>query len=151
MNAATRSNGPVSLDANQATITTATVTIRTLRVNNKQLTQATFRQLPVRKLIDMQGPELKGTIWGWVNFTPPGCRDRDTQFIVQIGEELCRCPFRHSRAGTHPTRPGKVDFFDGDSDMNYQFSIDREDAEAYAKRWNELMARVEGPQLFIAV
>ena len=95
MSTATKQNPLLALDANQATISTATVTIRTLRVNNKQLTQATFRQLPTRKLIDEEDLEILGTIWGWVNYNPGrGDSSQCTQFIAQFGEELCRCPFR---------------------------------------------------------
>jgi hypothetical protein len=98
MSTATK-NGLLALDAASATITTASVTIRTLRVGTKQLTQAVFRQLPSRNLVDSEKVELKGTVWGWVNFTPADEKpkaeydDVPTQFVAQFGEELCRCPF----------------------------------------------------------
>jgi ribonuclease HI len=84
---------PIALEAAQASITTATVTIKTLRVNSRQLTQSTFRQLPTQQLVDEATPSLLGTVWGWVNYKPPGDAENTTQFVVQFGERLCRCPF----------------------------------------------------------
>jgi hypothetical protein len=85
---------PIALEAAQASITTATVTIKTLRVNSRQLTQSTFRQLPTQQLVDENTtPSLLGTVWGWVNYKPPGDAENTTQFVVQFGERLCRCPF----------------------------------------------------------
>jgi hypothetical protein len=84
---------PIALEAAQASITTATVTIKTLRVNSRQLTQSTFRQLPMQQLVDEAIPSLLGTVWGWVNYKPPGDAENTTQFVVQFGERLCRCPF----------------------------------------------------------
>jgi hypothetical protein len=89
----TKQNDLLALDANQATISTATVTIRTLRVNNKQLTQATFRQLPVCELIDENKLEVLGVVWGWVNYAPTAQSSQTRQFVAQFGDELCRCPF----------------------------------------------------------
>jgi hypothetical protein len=83
---------PISLEASQASITTATVTIKVLQVNSRQLTQSTFRQLPKRNLIDPETLEILGVIWGWVNYTPAGDFPPHTQFVAQFGKELCRCP-----------------------------------------------------------
>ena len=84
---------PVTLQASSALITTASVTIRSLRVNDRQLTESIFRQLPKRTLVDTEEVKLLGDdIWGWVNYDP----DRspaDRQFVVQFGGILCRCPF----------------------------------------------------------
>ena len=55
MSTATKNgNGLLALDASAATITTARVNIRTLRVGSKQLTQSVFRQLPARNLVDVE-------------------------------------------------------------------------------------------------
>jgi hypothetical protein len=35
---------------------------------------------------------LFGTVWGWFNYDPDSDRD-NTQFDVQFGDALCRCPF----------------------------------------------------------
>ena len=53
---------PIALEAAQASITTATVTIKTLRVNSRQLTQATFRQLPGPMLVDFTNFEILGSL-----------------------------------------------------------------------------------------
>jgi len=85
-------NDHVALQASSASITTASVTIRTLRVNDHQLTQSIFKQLPKRVLIDTRTVDLLGDVWGWVNYDP----DRsptNRQFVVQFGAILCRCPF----------------------------------------------------------
>ena len=40
--------GPIELGASQASISTAIVSIKTIQVNNRQMTQSVFRQLPKR-------------------------------------------------------------------------------------------------------
>jgi hypothetical protein len=83
--------GLIALEAASAEILTASVTIKTLRVDSRQLTMGTFRQLPKRKLVHEGTVELLGTVWGHVNYHPDGDHDH-RQFVVQFGEELCRCP-----------------------------------------------------------
>lgn len=92
-----KNNGIVALNSTEATITTATITIKALKVNNRQLTQAVFRQLPERKLIDESKPELIGLPWGWVNYQA-GDMAPGRQFVVQFGTSLARCPVRMGRA-----------------------------------------------------
>jgi hypothetical protein len=84
---------PIALEAAQASITTATVTIKTLRVNSRQLTLATFRQLPAETLVDQEEIKLLGTTWGWVNYHPYPGEAGKTQFVAQFGDRLCRAPF----------------------------------------------------------
>src|SRR5208282_14191 len=84
---------PISLEASQASITTATVTIKVLQVNSRQLTQSPFRQLPVETLVNETEVKLLGTVWGWVNYAPAGSPDSATQFVAQFGDRLCRSPF----------------------------------------------------------
>ena len=57
--------GIVALQVSEATVSTVTVTIKALKINNRQLTQAVFRQLPERSLIDAENVELLGLPWGW--------------------------------------------------------------------------------------
>ncbi len=83
----------IALEASQASITTATVTIKALRVNSRQLTQSTFRQLPEEPLVDESEVRLLGIVWGWVNYQPPGSPANCTQFVAQFGDRLCRSPF----------------------------------------------------------
>jgi hypothetical protein len=146
-------NEPIIFRAESASITTVSVTIRSLRIDNRQLTQSVFRQLQERPLIDIEEPKLLGTIWGWVNYNP------DThywgrQFIVQFDQELYRCPF--------PIRYSDVVMkimsrYDGDFAFIHAIKdIDRlqwllENVEDYAIEWDSLMCRLENiPQLFIA-
>jgi hypothetical protein len=84
--------GLLALEAATAEITTASVTIKTLRVNSRQLTRGTFRQLQRRPLVDEDKVEVNGVVWGWVNYRPDG-EANETQFVVQFGDKLCRCPF----------------------------------------------------------
>jgi hypothetical protein len=94
--------GLVALEAASAEILTASVTIKTLRVDSRQLTMGTFRQLPKRTLVDEDKVELLGTVWGHVNYHPDGDHDH-RQFVVQFGEKLYRCP-----TWVRPLRSGGV-------------------------------------------
>jgi hypothetical protein len=80
----------LAIEAASAEITTATVTIRTLRVNSRQLTMGTFRQFPKMDLIDEELVELKGSVWGWVNYD---AGPYDKCFVIQVGDGLYRSPF----------------------------------------------------------
>lgn len=170
----TRQNKLLALDASQATISTATVTINTLRVNNKQLTQATFRQLPKRELINVNGLEVLGAVWGWVNYTPSGEPEKFTQFVAQFGAELCRCPVKVYCI--HPAIPEDWRRHEdalsaivarelglGDRCLSWDDwrklgvnrlleIFDHWEPDHYAAKWNNLMGRLKAaPQLFIAV
>jgi hypothetical protein len=81
-----------ALSASAASINTVSVTIKTLRVGTRQCTQAVFRQLPIQEFIDQETVELKGRVWGWINYNPDGLPE-EKQFIYQHGNTLCRCPF----------------------------------------------------------
>ncbi len=94
----TQRTGLVALEAASAEITTASVTIRTLRVNSRQLTMGTFRQLPKRAMVDERKIELLGTVWGWVNYDS---EPKHQNFVVQFGEELCRCDFKIREVAHH--------------------------------------------------
>jgi hypothetical protein len=52
----------------EATIRTAIVEIRILSVSGKQVTQALFRQIDERFLVDPDTLELQGQPWGRVNY-----------------------------------------------------------------------------------
>jgi hypothetical protein len=79
-----------SLDASGVEITTATVEIRVLRVGRRQLTAATFRQIPAARLLDPAELTLAGEVWGWVNYL---CEPGERNFVYQAGGELCRWAF----------------------------------------------------------
>lgn len=113
---ARKTNGLVALDAGQATISTCTVTIKALKVNNRQLTQAVFRQLPERELVDEEKIDLLGIPWGWVNY-----RTQDMgagrQFVAQFGRVLCRCPVMMSCSCEFPRY--KVDYSEVQNSYSY--------------------------------
>ena len=138
MSTATKQNSLLSLDAAQASITTATVTIRTLRVNNKQLTQSTFKQLPERDLLDEDIPKILGTIWGWVNYlSNPGRNHK--QFVVQFGEELCRCEFT-----VRKVRPGEGCGYSHGPEVIVRGCVELQEKLCYhhALAWKEFYLRV---------
>ena len=149
----------ISMEASQASITTATVTIKVLQVNSRQLTQSTFRQLPVRELIDWRTLELLGVVWGWVNYTPAGCSPRDTQFVTQFGSQLCRCP-----VWLHEIRPlTYADEYTSDGRIAKLYQTlffaraekagrkARNDEDDYVARWNALVEDLRtAEQLYIA-
>jgi hypothetical protein len=78
------------IETNSATITSVTVTIKALKVNNRQMTQAVFTQLP--KLDDFTNDDggLAGNVWGWVNYCPRGERPDDRQFVIEADGILYR-------------------------------------------------------------
>jgi hypothetical protein len=82
----------IPLTAHEATITTATVEIRQLRVSGKQVTLAVFRQLEAEGIMDWDTGSFRGLPWGWVNYHPEKtvCQYlRDHRHIVwQRGDEL---------------------------------------------------------------
>jgi len=91
----TTSNGAV-VHAHEATVQTAQVTINVIRVGTKQVTQAMFRQIPYKELIDWDTFTLRGTPWGVVRYWWEGCRDgmgdgrTGMHILWQDGETLHR-------------------------------------------------------------
>lgn len=79
------------LTTHNATITTATVEMKTLTISGKQVTLSVFRQLIEAPLIADDGT-LNGVPWGAVNYHPDKCGDiADHWHIVwQRGAELRR-------------------------------------------------------------
>lgn len=107
------------LDPHVVRITTATVEIRVLKVSNKQLTQAVFKQLPYKYLVtegdyctgrDKSNPYrsyeepqnyIHANVWGWVKYCP-GCQwstkwDRADHIHViwEYNGILYQCPVTH--------------------------------------------------------
>ncbi|MET8162263.1 hypothetical protein ABZT47_38390 [Sphaerisporangium sp. NPDC005289] len=81
------------LTPQSAEITTATVEIKALTVNGKQVTLAVFRQLYEEPLYDSRTWQSFGTPWCRVNYHPDRC-DRDPvaheHVVWQKGDELRR-------------------------------------------------------------
>lgn len=51
-----------------ASISTATIEVKAIRVSGKQMTLAVFKQLPRRSILDSMTGELIGDPWGTVNY-----------------------------------------------------------------------------------
>ncbi|MFD0422424.1 hypothetical protein [Streptomyces parvus] len=79
------------LTTQNATITTATVEVKTLTISGKQVTLAVFRQLKEERLIAEDGT-LNGEPWGSVNYHPDECSAAAEHLHVvwQKGNELRR-------------------------------------------------------------
>jgi hypothetical protein len=90
-----------ALTVQQAEIHTATVSIRTLTINRKQMTLATFRQLLEADLISGRTGEFRGSPWGVVNYCPDKtkCARFDQcehlHVIWQFGDDLLRATIAH--------------------------------------------------------
>lgn len=82
------------ISAQQATLRTATIEIKALTVNGRQVTLALFRQLEREDLIGVRDDEvvLNGQAWGHVNYHPDKCAgDRAHLHVIwQKGDELRR-------------------------------------------------------------
>ena len=90
------------LEAAAAAIQTTTITIRTLQVGKKQMTQSAFRQLPEADLVDQDEVVLNGVPWGWVNYRWGDVDARMTNFIFQKGARIYRCAFHVRDSATFP-------------------------------------------------
>jgi len=49
-------------------VTTTTVSVKTILIGNRQLTQRVFRQILEEDIIDEKSMTLKGIPWGWVHY-----------------------------------------------------------------------------------
>lgn len=82
------------IDAHEATVRTATVEVKTLTINGKQVTLAVFRQLIDAEVIDTRGmlPRVNGQTWGSVNYHPDKCAEDSEHLHVvwQQGDHLRR-------------------------------------------------------------
>lgn len=90
----TGTNTIVALEAEDASISTATISVRVLHVGKRQMTQAVFRQLAAAPLVDEVNVKLLGIPWGWVNYHWGDIPTQSTQFIFQVGTNLFRDAFR---------------------------------------------------------
>ena len=89
-----------ALTVQNAEINTASITIRTLQVEGRQVTMGVFRQLPVEDIIELEGPHLKGVGWGHVNYQVEGhyaYSGKTIHLIWQQGNELRRCLVHQTR------------------------------------------------------
>jgi hypothetical protein len=82
---------PKQLTVHNATITTASVQVKTLTISGKQVTLAVFRQLREEQLVADDGT-LNGVPWGYVNYHPDKCESGNPHLHVvwQNGDDLLR-------------------------------------------------------------
>lgn len=80
------------INVEQAAIRTATVTVRALTIDKRQVTLAVFRQLISKPVIDRETGEFRGLPWGTVNYHPDKCADDTPHLhaVWQDGDELRR-------------------------------------------------------------
>lgn len=87
----------MQIDVRQAQISTATVEIKTLSVNGKQVTMGLFRQLLREDWVDSFGDEC-GTAWGTVNYFFGSCDADHLHIVWQQGDTLRRgCLYKPGR------------------------------------------------------
>jgi hypothetical protein len=88
-------NQVVPLEAENVSVSTATISIKMVQVGKKQMTLSVFRQLEPTTLIDEVNLTLNGDVWGYVNYHwnsgGGGGVSRKTNFLVQQGSFLRRC------------------------------------------------------------
>lgn len=79
------------INADQAKVTTVSISIQVVRIDNKQMTLAVFQQLVRKPLIDWKTLQLRGVPWGWVNYHK-GCSlwNDHLHIIWQDGNRLLR-------------------------------------------------------------
>lgn len=132
----------MGLAPQSAVVSTATVEVKTLTLNGKQMTLSVFRQLPYRGLFSSEG-YLLGTPWGHVNYHPDRCRDwdRHLHLVWQSDNGLFRCRMR-------PADPSvRRSFNDWSNPVAVQEEDDRHRRHLEIRK--ELFSSL--PQLFIAV
>jgi hypothetical protein len=81
----------------EARITTCTVAVKTLTVNDRKVTLALFRQLPEEPVIDFDTGQLRGTPWGKVNYFWGDCHPNHLHVVWQKADELRRACVRDYR------------------------------------------------------
>jgi hypothetical protein len=67
------------------------VTIKTIKVNNRKMTLAVFKQLPHENIINFQLLELKGQPWGRVKYYWGDQKSHHIHLVWSVDNELKRC------------------------------------------------------------
>jgi hypothetical protein len=81
------------LTVSEVSINQVTVEIKVLKIGNRQVTLAVFRQLQEEDIFNFDTSELNGKPWGWVNYHPDdgSCYKSEHYHIIwQKGNELRR-------------------------------------------------------------
>lgn len=83
---------PTVLDKRHATVHTAAIDVKIMRLDKKQVTLSVFRQLDEELIFNADGT-LRGTPWGRVNYTWKGNKNGTVFHVVwQDGDKLKRSP-----------------------------------------------------------
>lgn len=78
---------PAAIETSRATIRTSVVSISVVKIDNRQMTMAVFRQLP--QVFWMSS--IDATPWGWVNYWPEGVSlNLYRPIILEKGGRLAR-------------------------------------------------------------
>jgi hypothetical protein len=85
--------------AKEVIIKTATVDVKSLTLNGKQVTLSVFRQIQKGELLDKNTLELQGVPWGWVNYFWKPCEPDHLHVVWQVGDELRRSCIYPSPSG----------------------------------------------------
>lgn len=85
------------LTTNDVAIKQVTIEVKVLKIGNRQVTQAVFKQLPYRSIIDPKTYTLRGIPWGRVNYHVE-CTEysgKHLHIVWQSGNQLYRAYERH--------------------------------------------------------
>ena len=83
-----------ALTALSAELLTASVSIKTLTVAGRQVTQAVFRQLIDESIVDLETMQLRGVGWGHVRYLIDLKPEVAINLVWQSGNDLRRCIVR---------------------------------------------------------
>jgi hypothetical protein len=146
-----KANGVI--EASQATIQTATVEVKVIKIGKRQLTLSVFRQLPERQVIDAELLALRGEPWGRVNYRWQFDRGPyeqmvpdSVQVVWQASGVLFRCHVTRWFAYSQEAQPWQQEAHERLRGMP------KEERKAFRRCWEEIYDRLAAlDQLFIAV
>ena len=151
---ACKTGNPVVLTTDSIAVTTCLVSLKTVQVNNRQMTKSLFRQLPKTPLFDPESLRLTGLVWGWVNYDTE--RSKNRNYVVQSGPTLFTSEFRVM--DFQMVWEDRYKDLYNESSMHWiplelrkWLGAQREVPPAYPEAWNKLMETLKAvEQLFIA-
>jgi hypothetical protein len=79
------------LTAENAQITTATIAVKTITVEKRQITLSIFRQVIEEDIVDREVLRLRGVGWGHCRYLIEATPDKAIHLVWQKGGELRRC------------------------------------------------------------
>jgi len=86
------------LTAHNAEITTASITVKSLTIERRQVTLALFRQLQEEDIFDWNAMALRGVAWGHVRYLIEASPEKAINLVWQKGSELRRCILSREQA-----------------------------------------------------